>query len=843
MKISLHWLRQYLECSLNAEEISRQLTSIGLEVDGVEDYVSHPGGLEGLVVGHVLSAEPHPNADKLRLTKVDIGQGEPLAIVCGAPNVAAGQKVIVALIGATLYPSSGKPFTIKKAKIRGEASEGMICAEDEIGLGSSHEGILVLPPETAIGLPAATHFNVQRDTLLEIGLTPNRSDAFSHLGVARDLYAALQARGLQARLTLPEPAPLPGGPSPENNRPNQPDQPGQPAQPNQPSQPGAALLESALNGQPFSISLPLPEACPRYTGIALRNVRVGPSPEWLRQRLAAIGVRAINNVVDVTNFVLHEYGQPLHAFDADAIRGGKIAVKTLPAGTPFVALDGNSRSLRDSDLMICDAEGPLAIAGIYGGLSSGVTEKTTNLFLESACFDPRWIRRSFTAHGLRTDAAVHFEKGTDPNMTAQALARAVEMLCTLSGGELASDLMDVYPNPVAPRLVPLRWDRLNRLIGATLPQAEVRAILRFLGMELRSDDAQGLVVAVPTDKTDVTREADLIEEVLRIYGMDRIALPASLRSNIVAPQADANEQRRFQIANFLNGAGFSEIFSNPITRSRYLGSLPESARNSAVALANSLNAELDIMRPDLLFGGLEAAARNVNRRQENLRLFEFGRVFEQQHGKIHEREQLGLWLCGNLHPESWRQPAAAQDYFHLKAAVELVLERFHCPAQRSTSTENSLLEYGQDYWVGQQKTVSFGRVRSEVNALVDLRLPVYYAALEWDVLSALGASQKARYQPLSRFPAVRRDLALVLDRQTAFSDVEVLARKKGGNWLREVFLFDAYQGPNLGEGRKSYGIGLSFRNDEATLTDKQVDSVIQDLIRAYETELNATIRR
>jgi len=821
MKISLDWLRQYLECSLNAEEISQQLTSIGLEVDGMEAYVSHPGGLEGLVVGQVLGAEPHPNADKLRLTQVNVGRGEPLSIVCGAPNVAAGQKVIVALIGTTLYPSSGEPFTIKKAKIRGESSEGMLCAEDEIGLGSSHDGILVLPPETAIGLPAATYFNVRRDTLLEIGLTPNRSDAFSHLGVARDLYAALRARGLQARLTLPEPAPLPpNAKSAQGNR-----------------------QEGTLNGQAFAISLPRPEACLRYTGIALRDVNVGPSPEWLRQRLAAIGVRSINNVVDVTNFILHEYGQPLHAFDADAIRGGRIEVKTLPAGTPFVALDGNTRSLRDSDLMICDAEGPLAMAGIYGGLSSGVTGKTTRLFLESACFDPRWIRRSFTAHGLRTDAAVHFEKGTDPNMTAQALARAVEMLRSLSGAELASDLLDVYPAPAAPRLVPLRWDRLTRLIGAEIPQAEARNILKFLGMELRSEDAQGLLVAVPTDKTDVTREADLIEEVLRIYGMDRIALPGSLRSNIVAPQADANEQRRFQIANFLNGAGFSEIFSNPITRSRYLAGLPEIARNRAVVLANSLNAELDIMRPDLLFGGLEAAARNVNRRQENLRLFEFGRVFEQEDGQIREREQLGLWLCGNRHPESWRQPAAAQDYFDLKAAVELVLKRFNCPEQRSTSTENSLLEYGLDYWVGEQKTVSFGRVRSEVNALLDLRLPVYYAAMEWDVLSALGAARKPRYQPLSRFPAVRRDLALVLDRQTAFRDVEVLARKKGGNWLREVFLFDAYEGPNLGEGRKSYGIGLSFSNDEATLTDKQVDTVMQDLIRAYETELNATIRR
>ncbi len=785
------------------------LTSIGLEVDGMETYQSIPGGLEGLVVGKVLRAEPHPNADKLRITSVDAGTGEPLPIVCGAPNVAAGQKVVVALPGATLYPSTGEPFTIKKAKIRGEASEGMICAEDEIGLGQDHGGILVLPDDTPVGMQAAVYFGVERDHILEIGLTPNRSDAFCHLGVAKDLFAALLSRGYKAELKLP---PIPDLPA---------------------SNGSLNLKVSVLNH----------EACPRYSGIALSGLRIGPSPEWLKKRLAAIGVRSINNVVDVTNFILHEYGQPLHAFDASQIKGGEIRVTTLPEGKAFVTLDGETRTLSAQDLMICDADHPMCMAGIYGGLGSGIRESTTAIFLESACFDPRWIRRSFTAHGLRTEAASHFEKGTDPNMTVDVLKRAVSLLQEVAGGEVASDLIDLYPNPVIPRLIRLRWKNLNRLIGTTIPQPEVSGILERLGMTVKNESPDALEVLVPTDKTDVLREADLAEEVLRVYGMDRIPLPDALRSNIVAVQADRAEQGRYRMAQFLNGAGYREIFSNPITRSRYLQGLDDSITDQTVWLANSLNAELDVLRPDLLFGGLESIARNVNRRQENLRLFEFGKVFEQQKGAFNEPEQLGLWLCGNKSPESWRNPAAAQDYFDLKRIVEQVLEKAGCPVQSAGYARHPLLEYGQDYLLEGEKTVSFGRVSSKITALFDLRIPVFYAAFRWDRVDGSNRKGTGQYQPLSRFPSVRRDLALVLDRQTAFRDVEAIARKKGGKLLREVFLFDAYEGANLGEGRKSYGIGLSFRDDQATLTDNQVDQVMQNLIHAYETELNATIRR
>ena len=810
MKISLNWLRQYLESSLDLEEISSTLTSIGLEVDGTEPFVSHPGGLEGLVVGQVTRVMPHPNADKLRLTWVDVGQGgEELPIVCGAPNVAEQQKVIVALVGTTLYPKGAEPFTIKKAKIRGEASEGMICAEDEIGVGNSHEGIMVLPEDTPIGTPAATYFGVVKDTQIEIGLTPNRSDAFSHLGVARDLHAALLARGKEATLTLPESVVLP----PSNGKGN------------------------------ISVTVHNNEACTRYSGIALSGLTVGPSPAWLTMQLAAIGVRSINNIVDVTNFILHEFGQPLHAFDADQIHGKQIHVRTMPVGTPFVTLDGETRTLSGTDLMICDADHPMCMAGIYGGLGSGVKATTTALFLESATFNPLWIRRSFTAHGLRTDAAVHYEKGTDPNMTLAALNRAVALILEVAGGEVASDLVDLYPKPVQPAPVHLRWKNLNRLIGTIIPESEVRSILKHLGMTINGETSEGLNVLVPTDKTDVLREADLAEEILRIYGMDRIPLPASLRSNIVALQADGKEQGRYRMARFLTGAGYTEVFSNPITRSRYMAQLPADLAAKVVTLANSLNAELDVLRPDLLFGGLESVSRNVNRRQENLRLFEFGKVFLNQGESFDEPEQLGLWMCGNTQAENWRQPATALGYFDLKFAVEQVLQRCALSPDRAESSTHPLLEYGQDYFDEGEKAVSFGRVKGDLTALFDLRLPVFYAAFNWDMLDNSLRNHRTSYQPLSRFPSMRRDLALVLDQRTAFSEVEAIARKRGGKLLREVFLFDSYQGSNLGEGRKSYGIGLSFRDDQATLTDKQVDQVMQNLIKTYETELNATIRR
>ncbi len=846
MKISLNWLRQYINTDLDAGEIAATLTSIGLEVEGISPYTSHPGGLEGLVIAEVLEVLKHPDADKLSLCKVEVGTGTALPIVCGAPNVGAGQKVVVALVGSTLYPSQGEPFTIKKAKIRGEVSEGMICAEDEIGLGQDHSGIIVLPPEAQTGTPAAEYFGVERDQILEIGLTPNRSDAFSHLGVARDLYAALCARGKKAELCLPGSAAAvkPGSNAVGSQAPEQPS-PGAQDSASASTQPSPATTLPAQAGTlpPFPVTVHEPEACLRYSGIALSGLSVGPSPEWLKRRLASIGVRSINNVVDVTNFILHEYGQPLHAFDADRIKEKQIHVRFLPAKTRFVSLDGAERELGEKDLMICDAEKPLCMAGIYGGLNSGVTESSKNIFLESACFEARHIRRSSTAHGLRTDAAARFEKGCDPNMTLDALIRAVALLLECAGGQVASGISDVYPIVQEPREVSLRWTALQRLIGIDIPQKDVSDILTFLGMGMKTQTRDAITVWVPTSKTDVTREADLIEEVLRIYGMDRVPLPQNLRSSIVPPMADAKEQGRFRMGSLLNGAGFSEIFSNPVTRSRYLKNLDDAAQKRVVRLANSLNAELDIMRPDLLFGGMEAVARNLNRRRERLRLFEFGRVFEQHQGGFEEPEQLGLWLCGPQNAESWRNPAAAANFFDLKENVERVLLRCGLEQWDSRSSEHPFLEYGQDYLHADQKIVSFGRVSEGLSALFDLKLPVFYAALNWDILGVRLRQHQTRYRPLSRFPLLRRDLALVLDKGIAYRDVESLARQNGGKLLREVFLFDVYQGSNLGEDKKSYGIGLNFGDDQATLTDGQIEKVMQKLIRACETELNATIRR
>lgn len=836
MKISLHWLSQYLDGMPEPQVVADILTAIGLEVEGMTDYCSHPGGLEGLVVGEVVECFPHPNADKLRLTKVNIGSVEALPIVCGAPNVAAGQKVVVAPVGCTLYPAGGEPFEIKKAKIRGEVSEGMLCAEDEIGLGSSHEGILVLPAETTVGSRVADYFGVTRDTVLEIGLTPNRSDAFSHLGVARDLHAACSTRGISTRLRLPE-------------------------------LPAFTALPHSNSSFEIAVNVENTEACPRYSGIALDDIVVGPSPEWMQKRLSAIGVRPINNVVDITNFILHEYGQPLHAFDADKIAGSALHIGTRPAGSPFVSLDGVTRSLHADDLMINDTEKPLCMAGIYGGLDSGVSASTKRLFLESATFHARWIRRSFTRHGLRTDAAAHYEKGTDINITVTALQRAAGLLAEYAHATVAADPVDVYPNPWNPEPIRLRWDRLNSLIGTIIPKQEVHDILGRLQMQTSAEDESGMLVLAPSDKTDVTREVDVVEEILRIYGMDRIPLPASLHSNIVAVRADTREQARYHTARFLNGCGFTEIFSNPITRSTYLETEHTATRQAeavsaagylpdqVVRLANSLNAELDVMRPDLIYGGLESLVYNINRRRSNLRLFEFGRVFsassrsKQKESisdtdtELTENEQLGLWLCGESHEPSWRKAAESTDFFDLKSTVHQVLDRCGVAWTASAETTHPCLDFGLDYFLDGQKTVSFGRVGKALASRFDLRIPVYYAAFSWDFLMSARENRKLSYRALSRFPAVRRDLALVLDEAIAYGEVERIARQRGGKWLREVFLFDAYQGDNLGQGRKSYGIGLSFRDDQSTLTDKQVDQIMQQLIGAYEKELNATIRR
>ncbi|MFT7588893.1 MAG: phenylalanyl-tRNA synthetase beta chain [Limisphaerales bacterium] len=815
MKISLNWLRQYLDTGETKEKIAEHLTNIGLEVEGESEWSSHPGALEGLVTGLVLSAEQHPNADKLKLTKVDIGGEEVLTIVCGAPNVAAGQKVVVATVGTKLYPVSGDPFVIKKSKIRGEASVGMICAEDEIGVGISHDGIIVLPDSTAIGQGAASIFNVEQDHILEIGLTANRSDANSHIGTARDLAAALSANTEQNYLV---------------------------------QRPDLSAFEIHNNDLEFDVSVENAEACPRYSGLTISGVKIGPSPEWLKNRLEAIGIKSISNVVDVTNYVLHEYGQPLHAFDADQIKSRKIVVKTMPADSAFITLDGDERKLKDTDLMITDGNSGLCIAGVYGGQGSGVTDQTVNLFLESAHFNPLYIRRTSTTHNLRTDAASHFEKGTDPNMTADALKRAALLIIETAGGKVSSKITDIYPEQVMPWSITLRFKKLNQLIGEELPQQVVKDILTAMGIEIESANSEVLQLLVPTYKTDVLRETDIIEEVLRVYGMDRIKLPNFLRSNIVFDRGNS-EQVRMNVSEFLSGLGYSELFTNAITKSDYIIKLLPDSVNKAVFLENSLNSELDVMRPSMLFGGLESVAYNRNHKQQDLRFYEFGRVFElDEKGEgFSETDHLALFLCGKAAPESWNSESDNTSFFDLKTTLLQLMERIGAAVQSASKTTHPLLSCGQDLKAFGQHAASFGAISSAALEALGVKLrtgeSLFYAELNWSLLTKRTAKLKAKYQAVTKFPAVRRDLALVLDKQTDFAQVEAIAKAKGGKLLQDIVLFDVYEGKNLGEEKKSYGIGLFFQDQNRTLTDKQVDKVINQLIGAYESELKATIRR
>lgn len=859
MDISLNWLRQCIApaqsgdqalSALNArfakpESLAERLTSIGLEVEGQRNWTSLPGGLEGLVVGKVLSAEPHPNADRLKVTSVDVGAAseEPLPIVCGAPNVAAGQHVVVALVGSTLYPSGGDPFEIKKAKIRGERSMGMICAEDEIGTGQSHDGIIVLQGNPAPGTPAAALFGVETDTILEIGLTPNRADAHHHLGVARDLVASINAHAIsdaeRVQLVLPESA--------------------------------QAFLKDpdafAGNGETFPVHLAKPEACTRYMGVVLEGVQVGPSPEWLVRKLDAIGVKAINNVVDATNYILHHWGQPLHAFDADKIRGGQIRVDTWPEGTPFTSLEGTERKLKATDLCINDAEGPMCIAGVYGGLNSGVTDGTGRIFLESARFDPLWIRRTASAHGLRTDAASRFEKGTDPNLPPLALAHAVALLQDLTGAQVASGVSDAYPDPVTPARVRLRWHALDRLIGQALPREQVYRILDALGMQTAGEDETGLELLVPTDKTDVTREADLVEEVLRIYGMDRIAAPSFLRSNMDFGAATGMESLRNRAAAYLVGAGFSELFTNPIVNGKAVdAALAETAASktgsgtehwsATVALANSLNAHLDSLRPELLFGGLDVLAYNQKRQRGDQRLFEFGRRFEalpeQADQAFAEGERLALWMSGRAEPESWRGGRERLDHHDIKRVALALLDRFGLAVGKVEYLNNPedarsagapWLAYGEVHFIGKQKVLSFGRLTDQAERAFEVQEPTFYADFNWAVVLQQSQKQPLRFQPVPRVPTVRRDLALVLPKATRYADVELLVRQQAGSLLRKLELFDAYEGDRIEAGHKSYGLALYLQDPEATLTDKRIDKIMGKVIRRCETELDAKIRR
>ncbi|MBK8490656.1 MAG: phenylalanine--tRNA ligase subunit beta [Saprospirales bacterium] len=813
MKISLNWLKQYLDLDLEPEKIGEILTDIGLELEGMETVESIPGGLEGLVVGQVVECERHPNADRLSLCRVDIGGESLLQIVCGAPNVAAGQKVVVAQVGTTLHPIEGDPFTLKKGKIRGEESEGMICAEDEVGMGHDHAGIMVLKPDTPVGISAGEYFQIERDIVFEIGLTPNRSDATCHLGVARDLAAALKINyGHSGVLRLP----VIDSFQPDNN---------------------------ALS---VKVIVENPEACPRYSGVSIQGIKVGESPEWLKNRLKAIGLRPINNVVDITNYVLHEYGQPLHAFDLAAIKGHTVRVKTLAEGTPFASLDEQERKLSDQDLIICDGNSEaMCIGGVFGGLHSGVTETTQDVFLESAHFNPKWIRRTSMQHNLRTDAAKVFEKGSDPNITVEALKRATLMIREIAGGKIASEIVDIYPTPIAPVEITVDFEYINKLIGVAIPREEVRAIFESLGMREIGEKDGAVTLAIPTNKVDVTRPADVVEEVLRIYGLNKVAIPAQLRTSLSYGVYPDPRQVASTIAGYLASNGCNEIMAVSLTESKYFRDLLPIPEAELVYINNTSNVQLDIMRPSMLFSGLEAVVQNQNRQQPNLKLFEFGNTYRKTEGGFEEKKHLSLFLTGQRLPENWLQPDSKDvDYYTLRAWVDNILARMGVTGYQEMEHKDAVLAYGMQYRRGAVTLVSFGQVDRSILRGMDIKNPVYYADFEWSALEQTLKKHKIGFEELNRFPSVRRDLALVVDNSIKFGEIASIARKTGKKTLRTVNLFDVYENETqLGKGKKSYAVSFLFEDPTKTLQDKEVDQVMDQLIQAYESQLHAHIRR
>ncbi len=814
MKVSLNWLKDYLDLEgKSPEEISALLTDIGLEVEGMEEVESIPGGLQGLVVGEVKSCERHPNADRLSVTEVDVGNEQLLHIVCGAPNVAAGQKVVVAPAGVTLYPIEGEPFKIKKGKIRGEVSEGMICAEDEIGLGHDHEGIMVLPEEAAVGMAVRDLLGVKTDIVYDIGLTPNRSDATSHLGVAKDLYAALQVRAnYDQPLRLPD----------------------------------VSAFEPDARRLPIEIKVENTEACPRYAGLVLANVKVVESPDWLKERLTAIGQRPINAVVDVTNFVLHELGQPLHAFDYDRIPHHTIRVKNLPKGTTFITLDEAERSLHEEDLMICGGDDtPLCMAGVFGGLTSGVSDATVNVFLESAHFNAKSIRRSSMRHQLRTDAAYVFEKGSDPAMVVFALKRAALLLKEITGAEIASEIVDVYPRPIEPVQVSLRYAYVNKLIGEELPEEYVLKILKALEMEVVQKDEEQFTVTVPTNKSDVTRPADVVEEILRIHGLNEVPLPGHLKVPLVYSEYPDEQHLQQSVAAYLTAHGFCEMMALSLSESRYYPDLIPVPAEELVYINNTSNVQLNIMRPDMLPGGLEAVLHNQNYKQTDVKLFEFGRTYrKQEQGKYREQHHLTLLMSGYKHGQSWLQQQEEVNFYTLKAHVSNLLRRLGLSSWQSKDADDPRLAFGLQFHRGPQVLAVFGRVKKALTQKMGIRQQVFFADLAWNVLAKAAKKTTTKTREITKFPAVRRDLALVVDRAVKFEDLEALAYKVGKKLIKQVNLFDRYENEEqLGKDKKSYAISFVFQDPARTLKDKEVDKVMNQLIRLYEQEFKALIRR
>ena len=820
MNISYNWLKDYLDFDLQPDEVAAALTSIGLETGGVEEVQTIKGGLEGLVIGEVLTCEEHPNSDHLHITTVNVGGAEPLQIVCGAPNVAAGQKVVVAVNGTKLYDGD-ECFTIKRSKIRGVESNGMICAEDEIGIGTDHAGIIVLPADAVVGTPAKEYYNVKSDYVLEVDITPNRVDATSHFGVARDLAAYLKQNGKPANL----------------------------------KRPNVDAFKIDDETPAIEVVVENTEACLRYSGITIKGVTVKESPEWLQNRLKVIGLRPINNVVDVTNYILHGVGQPLHSFDADKVKGNKVVVRSAKEGSKFVTLDGVERTLTDRDLMICNVEEPMCIAGVFGGLDSGVTEQTKNVFLESATFHPTWIRKTARRFGLNTDASFRYERGLDPNQTVDVMKRAALLIQEVAGGTITGAIQYIYPAPVAPYRVELAYNKVNTLIGKVIPVETVKSILESLEMKIVSETAEGWVIDVPVYRIDVQRDVDVIEDILRIYGYNNVEFSDNVKSNL-SYQTPTDRSYKLQnlISEQLCGCGFNEILNNSLTRSAYYDNLSTYPVSHCVMLMNPLSADLNCMRQTLLFGGLESVEHNAKRKNGNIRFFEFGNCYDYNidHKKegetlaeFSEDYRLGLWVSGSRVDNNWAHPNEKSSVYELKAYVENILVRLGVNLQKVIfgNLANDIYSAGLSITTSSGRQLgTMGIVSPKICKELDIETDVYYAELSWTLLMKEIKKSKVTFSEISKFPAVKRDLALLLDKNVQFAEIEKIATESERKLLKNIALFDVYEGKNLPAGKKSYAVSFYLQDEGKTLNDKQIDAIMKKIQTNLEQKLGAQLR-
>ena len=808
MKISYNWLKQFLKTDWTPEQTSDLLTDLGLEVEGVETYQSVKGGLEGIVIGEVLTCEKHANADKLKITTVNIGGEVPLQIVCGAPNVAVGQKVPVATIGTTLYTEEGEAWTIKKGKIRGEESHGMICAEDELGLGHSHDGIMVLDSDLKPGTLASDIFDIENDHVFEIGLTPNRADAMSHLGTARDLKAGLVQKEINLELITPS----------------------------------VSAFHVDNRTLKIDVDVKNKDLAPRYCGVTINGLKVGESPAWLQHRLKAIGLSPINNIVDATNYVLHDLGQPLHAFDAVKISGNKIEVKTLKSGTKFITLDGVERVLHEDDLMICDAEKPMCIAGVFGGIHSGVTESTTSIFLESAYFNPVSIRKSAKRHGLNTDASFRFERGIDPNITEYALKRAALLIQELAGGEITSDIIDLYPNKIKDFEVRLSFENAKKLIGEEIPKEIIKRILSSLDIKINNVTEAGLGLTVPAYRNDVQREADIIEEILRVYGYNNIAITEKLNASISSTTRFEDYKIQNIVGNQLAAQGYFEIFSNSLTTPNYAALSEQLKEEHNITMLNPLSHDLSVLRQSLLFSGLEALAFNINRKRNDLKLFEFGKTYHGFNDKREEFKHLTLFVTGNQTEENWVNSGMKSDFFYLKGCICSILERIGISRFSETPIKNDLFSEGLTISLGKTKLVDFGLVKKSILKHFDISQEVIFANFYWDAILDIVKRNKITLKAITKYPEVKRDFALLLDDNVTFESIYKIARQSEKQLLKHVNLFDVYQGKNLPKGKKSYAVSFTLQDEHKTLTDKQIEKIMSKLQSNFENQLGAELR-